>query len=613
MMSGGMMSAEPTMASPATSGTSLPPRRAVGQQPLTSTSQGSGAPGWTPPQGGLSLGMPPMDPAYAAQGAPAGNPQTQSRLIPGAPSFPTMPSAGGHAMTNALPAGSLLGRDMPPAPLTPATQAFNPGTQGLGGLSLGAHLNQAASPASPLPAGRNLAALRPNRGASFVRLGLAALFLLGFLGLAGYFLKDTLSGMLGATVLSEPESNRSVVENGAGTEPLTPEPESTPSPSPAPDDLTGTPKPPVELTGRSPLPTAQAQNMETPSPPPGVEEAIVVKPAQPMSAETPLANGPTASPPASPPKVESTPPVVAGAGSSTIPRAAQSDPLDEKPSETVPPEAQPAFNALKAFLEASSADERVRHVLGADFMKPLIERYYSRNNDGPITVDHISFGRYDKQPDLGSGAHCIFHIESKTWEHPVPAMLEEQPDGWKVDWLTFIELKDRKLEEFFKTYQEGKAMFHVGIFRQHYFGDEVPNRDQKDAFSVGLPRPNPFRAPVFLSKDAALSKELRDRLPWEVHVWAVVELEWKKLGSQQWVELVSMPQMHWYSVPATPRPISTSEKPPVEAPAAAPSSSEAFPPGIKRSPAGSAPTIQKATPVPDQPFPPGIRRSPASR
>jgi hypothetical protein len=99
-------------------------------------------------------------------------------------------------------------------------------------------------------------------------------------------------------------------------------------------------------------------------------------------------------------------------------------------------------------------------------------------------------------------------------------------------------------------------------------------------------------------------------------VWAVVELEWKKLGSQQWVELVSMPQMHWYSVPATPRPISTSEKPPLEAPAApaaASANSQAFPPGIKRSPAGSAPTIQKAMPVPDQPFPPGIRRSPASR
>jgi hypothetical protein len=524
-------------------------------------------------------------------------------------------------MTNSLPAGSLFGRDVPPAPLTPATQALNPATQGLGGgLSLGGHLNQ-VSPASPMPAGRNLAALRPTKGGNFIRLSIAALFLLGFLGLAGYFLKDTITGLLGSNVPAEPEPKGSVVENAPEPDPASPGPKSVLPPEPAPNGLTDTPKTTPELAGRSPLPTAEAQNMESaPIAPNSGNEEIVVKPAQPTTTgPQKVANTPTPSPqgpPTDPPKVESTPPTVASGGSGSGSRSSQTDPLDEKPTDKVPTEAQPAFDALKGFLGAASADERVRYVLGADFMKPLIERYYSRNNDGPIVVDHISFGRYDKQPDLGSGAHCIFHIESKTWEYPVPAMLEEQADGWKVDWLTFIELKDRKLEEFFKTYQEGKAMFHVGIFRQHYFGNEVPNRDQKDAFSIGLPRPNPFRAPVFLSKDAQLSRELRDRLPWEVHVWAVVELEWKKLGSQQWVELVSMPQMHWYSVPATPRPISTSEKPPLEAPAApaaAPANSQAFPPGIKRSPAGSAPTIQKAMPVPDQPFPPGIRRSPASR
>jgi hypothetical protein len=484
---------------------------------------------------------------------------------------------------------------------------------------LGGQLNQGTSPASPLPAGRNLAALRPNRGARFIRLAIAALFMLGFLGLAGYFLKDTLTGLLGGDVPPEPETKVSIVEDPAGTVPTAPETGKPASPAPSSSGLTDIAKPPAELTGRSPLPTTQAQNLETmpqDTAPAAAEEAIVIKPAQPMGAVPPVAGGPATEPQpgtsATTPKVEAPSPVLAGGAGASSPQTSRTDALDEKPSETVPPEAQPAFEALKGFLGSSSADERLRYVLGAELMKPLIERYYSRNNDGPITIDHISFGRYDKQPDLGSGAHCIFHIESKTWDYPVPAMLEEQADGWKVDWLTFIELKDRKLEEFFKTYQEGKAMFHVGIFRQHYFGDEVPNRDQKDAFSIGLPRPNPFRSPVFLSKDAPLSRELRDRLPWEVHVWAVVELEWKKLGSQQWVELVSMPQMHWYSVPATPRPISTTEKPPVES-SAAPSGSEAFPPGIKRSPAGSATTIQRATPVPDQPFPPGIRRSPASR
>ncbi len=552
-----------------------------------------------------------------------GNPptQAQSRLIPGAPMIPSMP-AGAAGMTNSLPAGSLLGREVPAAPVTPSTMAL-PANGGFPASAFGSPMGgpmlppTPAAPASPLPGGRNLAALRPNRGTNFIRLGLAAVFLLGFLGIAGYLLKDTISGYLSPTAEVPAEVTPSIPSN------------TPPAKTDAPE--AGTPtkaeKPLLTTTTPEPLPEKPASESAGTSKPlmgtvSGLEDGTIPK-AEPATAAE-IAMVKTAGSSEAPPTTASTgdrllevPAPIAATKTPAIPEAAPGAPtpramtgsLDDKPSEKIPAEAEPALKTLKAFLNADSAEERSNHVLGADLMKPLLDRYYSRNNDGPITVDHITFGRFDKQPELGAGAHCIFHIESKTWEYPVPAMLEEQADGWKVDWLTFIELKDRKLEEFFKTYQEGKAAFHVGIFRQHYFGDEVPNREQKDAFSIGLPRPNPFRSPVFLGKDAELARQLRDRLPWEVHVWAIVELEWKKLGSQQWVELVSMPQMHWYSIPAAPRPISTSEKPPAEAPAG----SEALPPGIKRSPAGSSPTIQRATPVSDQELPPGIKRSPATR
>lgn len=584
--------------------------------------------GWTPGTSGLGLGLPPNDPASGHPGAlPPGNPptQAQSRLIPGAPMIPSMAPSGGNGVTTSLPAGSLLGRDMPPPPLTPATQAlpqspnpvfpsFNGGLAGAGSPTLPP---QPVVPASPLPPGRSLGALRPNRGANVIRLGLAALFLLSFLGIAGYFLKDTISGYLA----------------GSETTDVTPIPEPTVAPqAPAAGSAStaGTLSTPRSLDGsepdslqkpKAPGPNVSAtdplapQNEETTTPtipkaqPATPAEIASVKPAipEPDPASTGMTPPPAVAQGLPGEKLLEVAPVTPGitpripeaAPGAPTPRQSQIGDLDEKPSEDVPPEAQPALQALKSFLAASTAQERSAYILGPDYMKPLLDRYYSRNNDGPITIDHITFGRYDKQPELGTGAHCIFHIESKTWEYPVPAMLEEQPDGWKVDWLTFIELKDRKLEDFFKTYQEGKAMFHVGIFRQHYFGDEVPNRDQKDAFSIGLPRPNPFRAPVFIAKEASLARQLHDRLPWEVHVWAIVELEWKKLGSQQWVELVSMPQMHWYSLPASPRPISAQEKPALDAPAGSSAPS-------------SPPTIKKASPVGDE-FPPGIRRSPATR
>jgi hypothetical protein len=265
--------------------------------------------------------------------------------------------------------------------------------------------------------------------------------------------------------------------------------------------------------------------------------------------------------------------------------------------EGIPPAAKPAVEALKKFLAAKSVSERLQYTLGPDMMKPHMERYYSRSPDGPVEVDAIQFVRMDPNPELGTGRHCILSVENKTWEYPVPVMLEEKEDGFKVDWISFVEFKDRMLEKFFQTYMEGKACFHVGIIRQHYFSDGVPNLDRKDVFRVSPAPPNAFQSSVFLDKDSPLAEDLRDRLPWETHVWAVVELEWKKLGTQQWVELSAVPQMHWYSLPMTPaKPDPVSKKAtPVE---------DDLPPGIsKNGKRGKSTDSQPAEP------PPGIRKS----
>lgn len=634
---------------------------------------------------------------------------TQSRLIPGNPNLPSVASQGAHGgMTGSLPANSLFARENPPAPVTPATQmlAPNPMTApvaagGMPSLNLGSALGEApgGAPASPLPRGRSIAALRTPRGTNFIRLAIAAVFLLGFLGVAFFMLKDTIVGAfaakdaeIDAQIPSITGSAKPTVPpaSASGTEKSpnegAPEPKGTELASNAtssnPAETTPLNDKPTMATAEPKIPIAQGQGLDsTPDQP----ELVAPPKAQPATQEEikaatggAEANGTMLTqsnglegnaPPLKAQLTSSTPdkslpPAGGASGQALLEVATKTGTPPSQPmlstqgttlrdgggptSDDIPEKAAPALQALRDFLGARSVQERAKLTLGAEVMMPLMERYYSKMADGPITADHISFSNYEDRPELGSGAHCIFRIESKSWVYPVPVMMERQADGWKVDWLTFVELKDRKLEDFFKSYQEGRFMFHVGIYRQHYFDDAVPNRDQKDAFSIGLERPNPFRAPVFLPKDSPLAQTLRDRLPWETHVWAIVELEWKKLGSQQWVELVSMPQMHWYSVPATadksdtpPTPkahaISTSEQPQPAMPAAtekaplimrkpgttpAPpaatsAGSEEFPPGIRRSaPTGSSGMGGSArgstSPAGDEKFPPGIRRSPAT-
>lgn len=526
--------------------------------------------------------------------------------------------------------GSLLGRDVAPAPMSPPTQAL-PQPAPLSSFNLGGPpgANAAApSPQGAAPASRKMADLREPRGASFLRLAFAAVFLLGFLGTVGFFLKDYLPpSILGLLHRDEPEQAAALAGASPAAAPLPVMPALPLVPQvedSKPGGLQSSPPPPTF----DPAETASLRS-STPASAPAPPAAL---PAIPVPAAPDALPGgtPEAADAKTLPHTEKGVTVASNLG--TAPPAAMAPPAPAAPGGddgVMPDEAKPAVEALKRFLAAPTVEERLRYTLGAEMMKPLMERYYARAPEGPITVDRVQFIRLDPNPELGAGRHCILSLENKTWEFPVPVMLEEHPDGFKVDWLAFVEFKDRLLEKFFQNYQEGPTPFHVGIIRHHYFDDGVPNVDRKDAFRISPAPPNTFQAYAFLDKDSPLAAELKTRLPWEHHVWAIVYLEWKKLGSHQWVELAGVPQMHWYSLPTgtapapETRPAKTTQKPSSAAQDMPPGISKNGvgnataslpPPGISKNGVGSAganqppPGVRKSAPIPDtirRPLPAG--------
>lgn len=511
-----------------------------------------------------------------------------SRLIPGAPVLPSGSTGGGSMGQGGMP-GSLLGREVSAAPVSPMTQPLQPGGMS-GGLNLGGSggfgsVPQTSSPSQaqgPMPSGHKMANLREPRGASFLRLAFAALFLLGFLGVVGFFLRDYLPpSVLALLHRGDTEEPPAIAEPTIPTLPpalptppvLPPKTADTPPPATAPAETLSPPRPmgfdPLESTpGKTavgnPAPPPE-ETIATPAMPTGLPEGG--KPMDIASAGSSQSNETASSPPAA---------LARPPGPSSQPSG-----IDEADG-AIPAKARPAAEALRKFLSATTLEERLRYTLGADMMQPLMERYYARASEGPIVADRMQFLRFEPNPELGSGSHCIFSLENKTWEFPIPVMLEEQADGFKVDWLSFVEFKDRLLEKFFKNYQEGPMRFHVGIMRHHYFEDGIPNIERKDAFRICPSPPNTFQASAFVDKDSAFGAEMRKRLSWDACTWAIVDLEWKKLGNQQWVELTGMPQTHWYSVPTGPRPISTSQKPSQPG-----STSKEMPPGISKNGSGS--------------------------
>jgi len=309
-------------------------------------------------------------------------------------------------------------------------------------------------------------------------------------------------------------------------------PDPAPTPVPAPSVTEAVSRPVFDPDQPKP------PRADTPTP----EELAALQPAMPVQRPEMPSQGLTEVPP------KPMTPALQNSSEPSVPPSATM-PTSREIKIEVTEEAKPAADALMRFLTAKDLKERLRYTLAVDAMKPLMERYYQAQPSGPIRVDAVGLVRLDPKPQVGGGAHAVFGVESRTWEYPVPVMLEETKDGFQVDWLSFVEFKDRLLEKFFESYQEGPARFHVGITRTHYFEDKVPNSDNKDAFRIGPAPPNPFLTTVFVEKDSQLGRELKDRIPWGAQVWAIVELEWVKLGTQQWVQLVGVPQLNWYSVP----------------------------------------------------------------
>jgi hypothetical protein len=535
--------------------------------------------------------------ASAQTSMPAGSTVSlpnQSRLIPGAPALPNMMQAGSstarEGMMSPFQGASLLGREVSGAPSTPQTQQLH--TPSAPSLSMGGAKDHSLPVSPPTSSNaRNIAELRAPRGTNFIPLAFAALFMLGFLGLIGFLLKDHLPESI-QTLLTQEEPDAvapTAPELPASTNPILPlvTVERAPDVPPTP--------PAMPITPRDRVMTESSR--ET-----GLMKTPGFDPAEKIGGNKPVIEQPMGGTPPVPVIASVTPPEktatrTAIAQEASMPSTSASQPNQKTNTIEVnsPPEAAPAVESLKQFLAAPSLKERLKHTLGADHMQPLMERYYKHSADGPVTVDRIEFIRIDPNPELGAGRHCIFSLENKTWEFPVPVMLEEQKDGFKVDWLAFVEFKDRVLEKFLQTYQEGEpARFHVGIIRHHYFEDNVPNLDRKDAFRISPAPPNTFQGYIFLDKESPLARELRARLPWETHVWAIVELEWKKLGTQEWVELSAMPQMHWYSLPVESKPIKTTQKI---------SGLEEMPPGISKNGKSSSKSSSSNLP------PPGISKS----
>ncbi len=320
------------------------------------------------------------------------------------------------------------------------------------------------------------------------------------------------------------------------------------------------PSPPIETTRKPEIPVAALVEAPGHSPstapevsndPPAKKALPVdddvppVKPRNYIAPETIAPIPPSAHSPSTPALVE-----VPSAGKGVVAAVA---PGDEKPVYIkASGDAKPVAEILKQFFQAKTWQERLVFTQPQEKVRPLMERYYAENPDGPMRVSNIELIRHDKSPEIGTPL-CVFQVSGPDLPEPLPVMVESSPEGWKVDWLTLTEFKDKLLLRFLQKWQDEPARFHVMVRRTHYFDEDVPNLDKKHCFEL-MPATPGYSGFAFIPKGTPLAQNLDRTLGWEVaNLAAIVELRWRKQDRYQWVEITAVPQFNWRStLPANP-------------------------------------------------------------
>lgn len=226
----------------------------------------------------------------------------------------------------------------------------------------------------------------------------------------------------------------------------------------------------------------------------------------------------------------------------TIPRGEVNAPQSEIIVEASP-EVADAVETIKKFCAAPTWEERAKFVQFEKEVRPMMNRFYEANTYESVKLSYIRLMYHEVSKEGDGKPHAVFHISGAGLNKPVPIMAEQHADGWKIDWLAFTEFSEELLERFMNDYVDSPTRFRVMIRRKAYFGDEKLRG--KDSFEITPPVPG-FEAYVFTEKDAEISKELNQTLPWNRPALAVIaELKWRREGELKWVELVSLPQLNW--------------------------------------------------------------------
>ncbi len=254
--------------------------------------------------------------------------------------------------------------------------------------------------------------------------------------------------------------------------------------------------------------------------------APLTQPAAPARTKPPLpATVPSEHP--SPPTTE-VPPAPTVRPAMEVPAAP--NPLEPTPQPITPETTAPtdpelaaqreAETAIKSFLGYSDLEDVLSHILHRDQLTPAVAKYYLAQPLAPTPFTEVVI---DSAARLSETNLQAFLFRVRTADRPLgfPICAEATPAGYKIQWESFIQCRDRTAANFWKSPQSDPQSLYVILKRSHYFGEDVGHLEEYDCYRINTPNPDEEAVYAFARKDAAFSRKYRNQLAWDANYFAV--------------------------------------------------------------------------------------------
>lgn len=163
---------------------------------------------------------------------------------------------------------------------------------------------------------------------------------------------------------------------------------------------------------------------------------------------------------------------------------------------------------LKNFLGAGTVEERMRFVREPERVGPFMKDFHSRNDVETYDYEEVSeyhVVAFDNFPFLA------LRVDLEDGDS-IPVLIEDAPDGMKVDWESFVCYQPMKVEEFVEKKIEEPTDFRVYAQRDVFYAFDFADEEKFACFKLTF-RHSEESIYGYVERNTPLYKEFQKMFP----------------------------------------------------------------------------------------------------